>query len=477
MRKRASILEKTSERQIKLSLLLGMAPMDCTRLAEQLEITKKTLLTDVLFFNHTYSPASIEIDQYQIATLSLPYDVNLEDLIKQILSQSTNVQILQAIFIEELSLANLANKLFLSETSIRRIIANINNYFEEKNFPMTILISAKLQITGNEDYIRQFFCSLFREQYTPQKLPHFQQIFEVLQRYYKKQRQPVSISTYKLVLNSYYLYTSIIRVGQGHLAPYNSANKTEKDCLFFHLFKEHTVFCSMIEKQYHFTVTKENVHNLMTSDILFPYSITENQDSEKHQCIKNLAHHFYHCLSLDFSLSKNDLQQLSEFIHYNKNLQIFKTSYIHILSEILMTHSPKLLNAYKEAIEQSGLIEISDNQLLYEELLLELIALSPELLTTVFPYKKQLSILIVSYHEEHILTFYKQLLLKKLPALHTIHTYNENIFQIHYEQLNQYDLVLTDIELNQMKTSAKIIKISKIPTTAFWNNLESIIYV
>lgn len=35
------MLEKTSERQIKLALLLGMAAIDCSTLAEQLGVTKK----------------------------------------------------------------------------------------------------------------------------------------------------------------------------------------------------------------------------------------------------------------------------------------------------------------------------------------------------------------------------------------------------------------------------------------------------
>ncbi|MDY4307854.1 helix-turn-helix domain-containing protein [Enterococcus mundtii] len=130
-------------------------------------------MTDIAFFNHTYTPVCINTDKYQVASLLLPPEINLEDLIKQILNQSTNVQILQVIFEVEPTLSKLANKLYLSETSIRRIIANINTYFCEINAPLSIHISSKLKIIGDESYIRQFFCSMFREQYTPQQLPHF----------------------------------------------------------------------------------------------------------------------------------------------------------------------------------------------------------------------------------------------------------------------------------------------------------------
>ncbi len=175
-------------------------------------------------------------------------------------------------------------------------------------------------------------------------------------------------------------------------------------------------------------------------------------------------------------MNQEGIQKLSELINYNKNRQFFKTTYLQILSEILFTHSPQILKAYNQAIDHAGLMMIKRNQLLYEELLLELISLSPALLTTVFPYKKKVSILIVSYQEERTLALYKQLLFKKIPAIHRIHTYTDNIFQVNYDTVNQYDLVLTDIELNQAKTKAKMIKISKIPTTSFWNNIETVLY-
>ena len=44
MTKEPSILEKSSERQIKLALILGMSDSDCDTLAQQLNITKKNFI-------------------------------------------------------------------------------------------------------------------------------------------------------------------------------------------------------------------------------------------------------------------------------------------------------------------------------------------------------------------------------------------------------------------------------------------------
>ncbi|AFM69967.1 hypothetical protein EHR_05045 [Enterococcus hirae ATCC 9790] len=50
MMKELNILEKTSERQVKLALLLGMSSIECNTLTKQLNVTKKTLLSDIVFF-------------------------------------------------------------------------------------------------------------------------------------------------------------------------------------------------------------------------------------------------------------------------------------------------------------------------------------------------------------------------------------------------------------------------------------------
>ncbi|EOA3468477.1 hypothetical protein ACH0D6_002208 [Enterococcus hirae] len=49
MMKELNILEKTSERQVKLALLLGMSSIECNTLTKQLNVTKKTLLSDIVF--------------------------------------------------------------------------------------------------------------------------------------------------------------------------------------------------------------------------------------------------------------------------------------------------------------------------------------------------------------------------------------------------------------------------------------------
>ncbi|PTO41113.1 M protein trans-acting positive regulator (MGA), partial [Enterococcus mundtii] len=40
----------------------------------------------------------------------------------------------------------------------------------------------------------------------------------------------------------------------------------------------------------------------------------------------------------------------------------------------------------------------------------------------------------------------------------------------------QYDLILTDLSLNFDRITSEILKISKVPTSIFWNNFEQCLY-
>lgn len=54
--------------------------------------------------------------------------------------------------------------------------------------------------------------------------------------------------------------------------------------------------------------------------------------------------------------------------------------------------------------------------------------------------------------------------------------YEKDVFSLDYTLINQYDLVLTDVNLNLNRISSAILKISKVPTDAFWHNLETFLH-
>lgn len=210
-------LEKQLERQIMLICLLSMDMAEINDLAEELKVTDKTIIADIDNFNSSCFPAYIEVNQYKEVTLKIPSNLNLDDIFIKILNNSIYIEVLKYILISEPSLTEISAKLFLSKTSVRRIITKINTYFSKERLDIQIILTTRLQIIGDEIYIRKFFSSMFKEICKEKDLPYFEMIYKMLKRCLIKQGRDASSS--KIIYTVYYIFTSIIRIGNDHLIP------------------------------------------------------------------------------------------------------------------------------------------------------------------------------------------------------------------------------------------------------------------
>ncbi|MFS1204887.1 helix-turn-helix domain-containing protein [Enterococcus lactis] len=155
-----TMLEKLSERQLRLAMLLSMDSFYLEDLAKKIAVTKKTLLSDIAAFNFVHSPASIHIDEQQKVSLRLPCEYNLESITSTILKHSSHIQLLKIILMQEPCIAKLADQLFLSTASIRRIIMFLNESFQKRGFLFRIHTTPYVHIQGEERQIR-FFTAVY----------------------------------------------------------------------------------------------------------------------------------------------------------------------------------------------------------------------------------------------------------------------------------------------------------------------------
>ncbi|MGG5359704.1 MULTISPECIES: helix-turn-helix domain-containing protein [unclassified Enterococcus] len=469
-------LEKQLERQIALVCLLSMDVSDTNDLAKELGVTDKTIVTDIDNFNTTCFPAYIEIDQYKGVTLKMPGHLNLDDIFVKILNISVNIRILKCAFIEEPTLSDIAAKLFLSKTSVRRSIAKINTYFAKEKKDVKISIDTKVTITGNEIQVRKLFSSMFREIYKEKDLPHFETIYKMLKRCLKKQENPNS-SASKMIHAVYYIFTSVIRIGNNHLIPEeNLIDKPHVVQSILSTIQEDTVFCTTMDQKYKFAVNQKNVSNILSSYISLLFANPKDIDNYTFQKIGLLIKQFYFLLDIEEPATAEKIVYFSNFIDFYKELTIFRISYTDIFYNKILKERPRIWKAYQNALVISNLTHIRKNDFLYKELLLELMVSSKRLLYQVEPKLKEKSILVLSSQEAGVSLLYKNLILNKYPFFKTIDIYKEDIFTLDYYLINQYDLVLTDLSLNSSRVSSEILKISKVPTRSFWSNLEKLLY-
>lgn len=183
------LLEKQLERQITLLYLLNIESSNISELARKLNITDKTITADIDHFNVSCFPAHIGINHYKEAFLRIPKNINLDDIYVKILNSSINVKILKHIFIAEPTLNDISTELFLSKTSIRRIVTKINTYFLHEKMDIQIDLDTKLVIVGNETKIRRLFASMFKEMYRVKEFTYFDTIYQLLRRCLKTQKK------------------------------------------------------------------------------------------------------------------------------------------------------------------------------------------------------------------------------------------------------------------------------------------------
>ncbi|EGP4829163.1 helix-turn-helix domain-containing protein [Enterococcus lactis] len=432
-------LEKQLERQIMLICLLSMDMAEINDLAEELKVTDKTIIADIDNFNSSCFPAYIEVNQYKEVTLKIPSNLNLDDIFIKILNNSIYIEVLKYILISEPSLTEISAKLFLSKTSVRRIITKINTYFSKERLDIQIILTTRLQIIGDEIYIRKFFSSMFKEICKEKDLPYFEMIYKMLKRCLIKQGRDASSS--KIIYTVYYIFTSIIRIGNDHLIPKEElADRPAVVDSIMETIKSDTVFCTLINQNYKFVISRENIENILSPYLSLLFTNPAETDEYMLRRVELFLKHFYYLSNINETVTPEKVLHFTSFITFYKELTFFKVSYADIFYKKILKKKVQIWEAYQSALIISNLSSVRKNELLLKELLLELIVSSNELLHQVEPKLKERSILLLSSQEMGLPILYKNLILNKYPSFKKIDIYEKDVFSLDYTLINQYDL-------------------------------------
>lgn len=322
-------LEKQLERQIMLICLLSMDMAEINDLAEELKVTDKTIIADIDNFNSSCFPAYIEVNQYKEVTLKIPSNLNLDDIFIKILNNSIYIEVLKYILISEPSLTEISAKLFLSKTSVRRIITKINTYFSKERLDIQIILTTRLQIIGDEIYIRKFFSSMFKEICKEKDLPYFEMIYKMLKRCLIKQGRDASSS--KIIYTVYYIFTSIIRIGNDHLIPKGElADRPAVVDSIMETIKSDTVFCTLINQNYKFVISRENIENILSPYLSLLFTNPAETDEYMLRRVELFLKHFYYLSNINETVTPEKVLHFTSFITFYKELTFFKVSYADI---------------------------------------------------------------------------------------------------------------------------------------------------
>lgn len=165
------LLNQTENRQLLLAEILQDNENWITlfELSKILGCSVRVLKDDLAHFKNNITELPIETSNNGIR-LNKVNNRGLKRLYQYILYHSTAYNLLEIIFLEDrISVVNLIERLYVSSSTIYRLIDQINEIMEERNFKIE---TNPCRIVGSESEIRYFFYNYFHEKYSGLEWPY-----------------------------------------------------------------------------------------------------------------------------------------------------------------------------------------------------------------------------------------------------------------------------------------------------------------
>ena len=281
------LLRSNERRKLHIALILydkddWMAIPD---LAKKLNVSIRILKYDLHNFNKVFDDFIIETSHHGVR-LRFHQNKSLKSLYKNILDQSTIFTLLETIFFEETySTFELADLLYVSPSTLYRMIDHINKRIRKFNFQIQ---TNPCRFVGDEFAIRSFFINLFYEKYTRLDWV-YKEYEEELDRLVLFIIDVVDFNIDFSLFNIYFLTTTVnyIRYKKGHLVTLEDSLFNTEELLI--LIKERPDELSYFEEKLLISFNCEMLKELFLPFVFNEFSISQERFEKKLKENKQMA--------------------------------------------------------------------------------------------------------------------------------------------------------------------------------------------
>lgn len=201
-----SLISKKNYQYISLVNLLFQTSPTIDEVLDYLDVTRNTLISLIDNLNSIIDPATIEINQNTLC-LSFDHSTTYDEIISNILKETLEYNILLTIFFKEThSYLSLSEELFISESTIRRNIKELNETLA--NLDIRIKTNP-VKLTGDEKNIRRLMVLIIKEIYGLDNLPFPTKDINYLNNIYKKFSHLIHKKTAIQDYNNFLLFTGV----------------------------------------------------------------------------------------------------------------------------------------------------------------------------------------------------------------------------------------------------------------------------
>ncbi|MES5896782.1 helix-turn-helix domain-containing protein [Bacillus cereus group sp. RP43] len=245
-------------------------------IAKRIKCSEKVLRNDIKLINDDFEPFQIDTSSRGIL-LTYPPHLSRDYIYQKVLSISPEFSFIERIFFNETyDLETIAEELFISSSSLKRIIKRINRCLEKYSMQIK---SNPCTIIGEEENIRNLIIHYIYEKYGVYENPFpYIQLAALDQLLVYGIKKNYVLNNFPDLTNlKYRLMVNIIRLKNNHSININQKVLDNIDISIL----ENENFCQLFKNRFHLELNKENLLQLFHSFLDNKYAFTYKQLEKK----------------------------------------------------------------------------------------------------------------------------------------------------------------------------------------------------
>ncbi|PFJ18209.1 hypothetical protein COD67_18330 [Bacillus cereus] len=226
-------------------------------IAQTIDCSERVLRDDIKLINEEFKPFQIKTSKKGIM-LTYPYQYSSDFIYQKVLSLSPEFSFIERIFLEEkYDIETMADELFLSPSTLWRIITKLNTFFNQYEIQ---IVTNPCKITGNEQCIRSIMVQFFYEKYGVTHCPFRDSQIKILDQLFihVAPKNNTKLNFPDLIRLRYWTMVNIIRLKNNHFKEIREDFPNNIDLSFL----DNKSFCQLFKSAFHLDFNQENVHQL-----------------------------------------------------------------------------------------------------------------------------------------------------------------------------------------------------------------------
>lgn len=469
-------------------LYYSKQPIAKEQILMQLEVSEQTLNKDINGIHETLTGITIAKENKALRLEMAPH-IGIKQIYAIFLGRSVNLKFLYRVLLMELTVVELAENLFISESKVRELIKNWNLIFESKQFEVEITtdVENRLLVLGNESNIHKIFYQIITGVYR-QKFVQDDK-FRKLYTYYEQ-----FVHRYLPEKEGRWIENTAIQL-------FFSLTRFSRDCSFkddygcremqiatniMNKLENEVAFKSLLIQAFSFSVTVDNLLSLFPKEaLLLELHPTEANHSliiySKRQMDIEMLHNFVQnfLLKLNYQPTKEVTAKISkelwEVLSYQSTIPfLFFNSYHNFCMEFNFRQGKITDILIKELSKFAELQYLLEKEALFEEFFYRF-----HIILSSYGFKlgTKKKVLLISRLDDFYIKMMQNHLLKRYSNLIDLEIYKEKLYKIDFRQFHEADVIITDLVVPEEQITDKIIYSSEAITNRFWQNLETKLYL